>query len=329
MLYKCHSCGSSMVYDPDRKKLVCPYCGTERADMPQGKFTDGKMCPNCGAPLTGTERALVTMCPYCGTWLSIDTNLREADAPKRIQPFSFGKIRARQRILDAFDNVPFLPRGFLADPEGKDIEALYAPFWLYPVQVRGHYEYKAEITLPRGGGRTEHQKYHLSRDGFSQFYGVPVDAMESLEDLTTDAAVGGEGKSLQDFDPVYLSGTSAELPEKPADDAGYRLRAADWACKSAAEKKDGIVGGFTAVKCTSQYEEYSLNPADAQSVLLPVYRYEYSGFGRHKIYIDGNTGNMSGDAPCDKGRVLLHYLIEMVCAGITLAAVVGIVGVLL
>ena len=72
-----------------------------------------------------------------------------------------------------------------------------------------------------------------------------------------------------------------------------------------------------------------LDAGSAQSVLLPVDRYEYNSFGKHKIYIDGHTGKMSGDAPCDKGRVLLHYLIEMVCAGISLAAIVGIVGVLL
>lgn len=44
----------------------------------------------------------------------------------------------------AFDNVPFLPRNFLGDPEGKDIQVVYAPFWLYPASVTGHYEYKAE-----------------------------------------------------------------------------------------------------------------------------------------------------------------------------------------
>ncbi|MEE0954961.1 MAG: hypothetical protein U0L49_03985 [Eubacterium sp.] len=30
MLYKCESCGSSMVYDPDQKRLVCPHCGSHR-----------------------------------------------------------------------------------------------------------------------------------------------------------------------------------------------------------------------------------------------------------------------------------------------------------
>ena len=34
-----------MVYDPEQKKLVCPYCGSSREDMPQGKETDGRICP--------------------------------------------------------------------------------------------------------------------------------------------------------------------------------------------------------------------------------------------------------------------------------------------
>lgn len=161
MTYSCDSCGSSMVYDPEKKKLICPHCGRMRTDMPKGEETDGSVCPACGAPLQGTERALVCQCPYCGTWLSIDPNLRDADAPKKILPFAFSKDQARQRVIDAFDNVPFLPGNFLADPEGKDIQAVYAPFWLYPAFVTRHYEYRAELVLPHGSS-TEHQRYYLS-----------------------------------------------------------------------------------------------------------------------------------------------------------------------
>lgn len=328
MLYKCKSCGSSMVYDPEQKKLVCPYCGSSREDMPKGKETDGRICPNCGAALSGTERALVTVCPYCGTWLSIDPNLHAAGAPKKIMPFAFGKKRARKQVIDAFDNVPFLPSNFLADPEGKDIQALYAPFWLYPAQFQGHYTYKAELTRPHGAS-TEHQKYNLTRDTLAQFNGIPVDAMESLEDSTIDAAVGGDVKGLQDFDPVYLAGTDAVLPEKPAEDPQYQKRAADWAAMSAEAKAESMTQGFSSVTCTNHQGQPALDTAKADSVLLPVYRYEYTGFGKHKIYIDGHSGTMSGDAPCDKGKVMLHYVIEMICAGVALAAIVGIVGVLL
>lgn len=317
-----------MVYDPEQKKLVCPYCGSSREDMPQGKETDGRICPSCGAALSNTERALVTVCPYCGTWLSIDPNLKAADAPRKIMPFAFGKKHARDQVISAFDNVPFLPKNFLADPEGRDIQALYAPFWLYPTEFRGHYTYKAELTLPRGGG-TEHQKYNLTRDTYARFSGIPVDAMESLEDSTIDAAVGGDVKDLEDFDPVYLSGTDAELPEKPARDPQYQQRAVDWAFMSADAKAENFTQGYTSVTQTGHDRQYRLDAAKADPVLLPVYRYEYTGFGKHKIYIDGHSGTMSGDAPCDKKRVMLHYLIEMICAGICLAAIVGIVGVLL
>ncbi len=329
MLYKCDSCGSSMIYDPEQRMLVCPHCGSKRPDMPQGQTTEGQNCPTCGAPLTGTDRALIAQCSYCGTWLSIDPNLENTDAPKKIMPFSFGRKQARRQVLAAFDNIPFLPKNFLADPEGSDIQALYAPFWLYPVQVKGHYEYEAEMTLTYGD-ETEHRKYYLERDALSTFNGIPVDALESLEDLTIDAAVGGDGKNMQDFDPVYLAGTDAVLPEKPADDPRYLQRASSWADMSADAKAESrLTSGFTSAVCASRSVDRDLDAGSAQSVLLPVYRYEYNSFGKHKIYIDGHTGKMSGDAPCDKGRVLLHYLIEMVCAGISLAAIVGIVGVLL
>ena len=154
--------------------------------------------------------------------------------------------------------------------------------------------------------------------------------MESLEDGTIDAAVGGDVKDLQDFDPAYLAGTSATLPEKPKQDPTYQQRAEDWAYMSVdAKEKEGLTDGYTSAKRTDCDRQFILDTEQAQSVLLPVYRYEYKGFGLHKIYIDGHTGSMSGDAPCDRGRVLLHYMIELICAGISLAAIVGIVGVLL
>ena len=129
-----------MVYDPDVRALVCPQCGGLQEKMPSaGGILMKAECPNCGAGFEDAERRLVYQCPYCSSWISVDSNLSAADAPKKITPFSFGRKQAREKIREAFDQIPFLPDSFLSDSEGTDIEALYAPFWRYRFTGTGVY----------------------------------------------------------------------------------------------------------------------------------------------------------------------------------------------
>ncbi len=321
-----------MVYGPEYHALVCPQCGNTSEKMPAGAVSDGKTCAACGAPLQNTENRLVFQCTYCRSWMTIDPNLQDQNAPKKIRPFAFGRKAAREKILDAFDHIPFMPKSFLAEADGEEIEAIYAPFWTYDVSAEGRYEYDAEEQRSYTAGdttHTDHDVYHLYRGVEASFDNVPVDAMESLQDPTIDASVAYRPDDVTDFDPVYLAGTDAFLPEKPAEDEGYRRRAADWAVSSVLAKEDRLTNGYSEVRRTYADVHAHADETNAESTLLPVYRYLYKGFGDHKIYMDGTTGRMSGDAPCDRGRVLAHYLIEAACVLLSSAAVIGILGVLL
>lgn len=80
---------------------------------------------------------------------------------------------------DAFDNIPFLPKEFLADPEGEDIEAVYAPFWIYHTLATGNYEYEAEKRR-EGAGETIVSVYHLQRTFAGRYDYVPVDVKDDL-----------------------------------------------------------------------------------------------------------------------------------------------------
>jgi hypothetical protein len=104
--------------------------------------------------------------------------------------------------------------------------------------------------------------------------------------------------------------------------------AKQWTLEAMDEKEHGLVGSYVALKAKKRERSVRADLDASEGVLLPVYRYEYKGFGNHKIYMNGTSGRMSGDAPCDKGKVLLHYLIEAVCTVVSAAAVIGIVGVL-
>ena len=332
MLYRCDSCGASMVYDPDRHALVCPQCGRTQETMPAAQTASGRgECPNCGAAFEGAERRLVYQCPYCSSWMTVDENLKDPEAPAKITPFSFGKKAAREKIRDAFDRIPFLPDSFLKDPDGKDIEALYAPFWMYEMTGQGDYDYRGERQSSYKHGRTtttNHDVYDIHRSVQAVFHGVPVDAMDSLEDGTIDAALPFDPHLAQDMDPVYLAGTNSYLPDKPKEIGEYQERAKEWALEAMDEKEHGLTGSYVALKNKKRERSVRADLDASEGVLLPVYRYEYKGFGNHKIYMNGTSGRMSGDAPCDKGKVLLHYLIEAVCTVVSAAAVIGIVGVL-
>lgn len=321
-----------MVYDPDRKALVCPQCGREQASMPETGSTGREECPNCGAAFEGASRRLVYQCPYCSSWMTVERNLDSPDSPRSIIPFSFGKKHAREKIQDAFDNIPFLPDSFLKDPDGKDIEALYAPFWVYDVDARGDYHYNGEKqrSVTRGDTTTTHHSvYRIHRGVRARYNSVMVDAMDALEDETIDAALPYDPELLKKMDPVYLSGTDSFLPDKSSQEEEYRGRVRKRVMESMDLRESSLVSGYSPlIEGKKQVDAEPVLSKDG-GVLLPVYRYEYKSFGSHKIYMNGTTGRMSGDAPCDKGKVLLHYILEAVCTVISAAAIVGILGVLL
>lgn len=333
MLYRCDSCGYSMEYDPDKKALVCPQCGRTQKDMPAAQTSSRHgECPTCGAAFEGAENRLVYQCAYCGSWMTVEENFANPCAPKRITPFAFGKKGAREKIRGAFDQIPFLPASFLRDPDGKDIEALYAPFWMYRIDGSGIYHFEGEKQKSTKSGRTTttyHDVFDIQRSVHAVFRQVPVDAMNSLEDDTIDAALPYDSSQSVEMDPVYLSGTNAYLPDKPMEEKEYLIRARNWTLESMDEHEKDLTKGYVGIKTKQHERSVEVDSSRSEGVLLPVYRYTYKGFGSHKIYMNGVSGRMSGDAPCDKGRVLVHYLIESVCTVVSAAAIIGIIGVLL
>ena len=332
MLYSCNSCGASMVYDPERRALVCPQCGSERDSMPEGTSSMKMECPNCGAAFEGAERKLVYQCPYCSSWVSVDANLAAGNAPVKITPFTFGKKAAREKIKDAFDRIPCLPDSLLREQEGNDIDALYAPFWLYTMEGTGRYDYTGEIQNSSHMGLTtvtEHKVYDIHRVINYCYRAIPVDAMDKLDDRTIDAALPYDRSLAKDMDPIYLAGTESFLPDREKDEEGYISRAKKWALESVDDREDSLTTKYKSLKIKNHERTMENNPEKTEGVLLPVYRYEYKGFGTHRIYMNGTTGRMSGNAPCDKKKVVFHYLVEAACTVISAAAIVGMLGVLL
>ena len=332
MLYSCNSCGASMVYDPEKHSLVCPQCGSKRNNMPEGTASMKMECPNCGAAFEDAQKKLVCQCPYCSSWVSLDANLAADNAPVKITPFTFGKKAARKKIKDAFDRIPFLPDSFLKDQEGNDIDALYAPFWLYTMEGTGRYDYTGEIQHSSHMGLTtvtEHKVYDVHRVVDYTYCAIPVDAMDKLDDRTIDAALPYDRSLAKDMDPIYLAGTQACLPDKEKDEEEYISRARQWALESVDDRENTLTSKFESLKVRNHERTMENDPTKTEGVLLPVYRYEYKGFGTHRIYMNGTSGRMSGNAPCDRGKVLFHYLVEAACTVISAAAIVGMLGVLL
>ena len=332
MLYSCNSCGASMVYDPEKHSLVCPQCGSKRNNMPEGTASMKMECPNCGAAFEDAQKKLVCQCPYCSSWVSLDANLAAENAPVKITPFTFGKKAAREKIKDAFDRIPFLPDSFLKDQEGNDIDALYAPFWLYTMEGTGRYDYTGEIQHSSHMGLTtvtEHKVYDVHRVVDYSSCAIPVDAMDKLDDRTIDAALPYDRSLAKDMNPIYLAGTQACLPDKEKDEEEYISRARQWALESVDDRENTLTSKFESLKVRNHERTMENDPTKTEGVLLPVYRYEYKGFGTHRIYMNGTSGRMSGNAPCDRGKVLFHYLVEAACTVISAAAIVGMLGVLL
>ena len=103
---KCPACGAYLVYEPEKDKLVCPFCeaeftqeqadaqqATAQAAEPSG-HTHTYHCASCGAELVTDETTAATFCYYCHNPVTLMDRVTDEFQPDGISLLpSTGKAR--------------------------------------------------------------------------------------------------------------------------------------------------------------------------------------------------------------------------------------------
>ncbi|MBQ7944201.1 MAG: hypothetical protein IJ326_09100 [Lachnospiraceae bacterium] len=301
MLYACKNCGGNIVYEPGRKKLVCPYCDSEESwEIKTG--IDMNICPSCNGRLELGTYTSATKCQFCGNYVIQEERMREDYEPQLIIPFQIAKAEVVELIKKEVEDRRYVPASFLDEKNLKTIEGTYVPFWVYDYDV--HYNYEAigrKIkTWTKGKSVfTETSEYRVVREMDMNFEMIPADASRAMPNDVMDLIEPYTYADIQDFDMKYISGFLSEFYNDGA--MMFEPRATSRTKKDAKTIVGNTIKDYTMV--TPVKDSPNVQRNQIRYALFPVwvYRYRY-GSKEYPLYVNGQTGKVVGEIPFDYGK---------------------------
>lgn len=304
MIYKCVNCGGNVVYSPEKKKMVCPYCDSEDShEVRYVRWEQMTVCPDCNGVIPVQEYTAATRCPYCDNYIVLDERVEGQFLPKRLIPFQLGKETVKQSLREKFKKNVFAPTDFLSEVRLETMEGDYVPFWFFDYDVNADYQGEGRKVRSWTSGNTQYTEtsyYDVRRNLDIHFRNIPVDASIPMPDAIMDLMEPYDYKQLTDFDPKYLSGFMAERYNMPATDLENRARVKMGEDTKALMQQE--LSGYSGIK--EIRNAAGVLREEQNYGMLPVWKYIYRYKGQdYPFYVNGQTGKIVGNAPLSAAKV--------------------------
>lgn len=305
MIFKCRNCGGNVVYEPDKRKMICPHCESEESQVKtEGRNTG--TCPSCGAPLEKGEYGSAGPCPSCGNYLIYDERVSGNYQPDLILPFKISRQRAKEILRQEFGARIFSPSSFLSEAALRSMEGIYVPFWMYDYDADVLYQGEGvKIKTWRSGDTqyTETSHYLVERELGIAFDKIPVDASIAMDDAVMDMMEPYNYSVLEPFEEKYISGFTAEVYNQSSEQ--LKERAESRARQDAQVLLNETLGGYHSIR--TKNSRTSLNQKQAMYALMPVWLYEYRYRNKnYRFYVNGQTGKVIGATPVSAEKTVFY-----------------------
>lgn len=320
----CPGCGANLTYNIEKGRLFCSYCSSDYA--PNDKRLKQRMageqhtgdeqqidakiftCPQCGGEMYTTDVDATAYCSYCGASNVLQSRVEGVDAPQKIIPFTVTKEDCVKTFHQLARKTLYAPREFRSvgssgDGTGSGAEKLrplYVPYRVYDLKLQGNADIPCKATWIDGASRiTEDRMIHCKIKG--DFKDLAYDASAAFDDTLAEQIAPFDMKDGQNFDPVYLAGAYANIPD--VDTETYRQKALEYAAQKSIDALEGK-SVLSEVELT-EYEDGSsladhlpVEEENNYTALLPVW---FMSFRRGKriayAAVNGATGKVYSDIP--------------------------------
>lgn len=348
--YPCGTCGGQLEFHIGQQQLVCPHCGNtqalvestgtveerdlhaaiaalhQRAAEAQQLVSGEKevVCQNCGGHTTFTGTLTSTRCPYCATPIQRDD---VHDAPARISvdgvlPFRLDRKQAEEALVKWVNSRWFAPNEFKTYNRTGAFNSVYCAYFTYDADTTTHYrgERGDDYTVTVGEGdnrRTETRTRWRRVSGrvSNTFDDVTVFANEGLDRRKVRALEPWPTHEVRPFSPEYLAGhltrTYDHDVEECFDEAKERMEREI----ESTVRRD--IGGdhqrIHSLQTTWRGLTY-------KHLLLPIWLLTVIYAGRpFQVMINGVTGEVHGERPWSKAKLITAIVVAIVVIGIALA----------
>ncbi|MEM9071809.1 MAG: zinc ribbon domain-containing protein [Myxococcota bacterium] len=343
--FPCAACGApAMAWDAAAQRMRCPYCGHTAAvqggavgvpaehsvDAAQSQSQTGYgtavrvvQCQTCGATVSFGGADISTHCNFCGSQHVLEQDSqRNVIRPESLVPFAVNTETAKQKFDAWIGSGWFRPSDLKAMAKADGLAGIYIPFWTFDAWVdsqwraeAGYHYYETEVVVENG---TKMQK-QVQKTRWQPAHGhrrdhhddVLVVASRGLPRKLADRLATFDTSQLRPYDPNFLAGWQAEEYAVGLDDAwGHAAQKIESAQRG---KCMNDVPGDThrGLQVQNRYSDKSY-----KHILLPLWisSYQYSGKA-YRFLVNGQTGEVSGEAPTSWIKVALFVLLLVVLIG--------------
>ena len=351
--FSCPSCGAEAQWNPTKKALVCPFCGTvspAQAELTptgetvivehdlvaalrgipdaqrgwQAKKTSVR-CQSCQAISVFDPERVGQRCDFCGSTALVPyEEIKEAFSPESLLPMKLSENQVRDKIRQWYGSRWFAPNKLKNAALTDTVKGLYIPYWTFDAQVHadwtaesGYYYYTTE-TYTDSQGKTQtrqvqHTRWVPSSGSLNHFF----------DDELVPASRGVHAERLRHVEPfptkelvVYNAGfLSGWVVER------YQIDLIA-AAKEAREEMDAAMQRLCAAEVPGDTQRNLEVDSDYSGqtfkhILVPIWLLAYNyGAANFQVVINGYTGAISGAYPKSWVKITLAVLAGLAVAGI-------------
>jgi hypothetical protein len=352
--FSCPTCGGEAQWNPAKKLLVCPFCGTTSPAQAELSATGQEVivehdlaaalrgipdsqrgwqaaktsvkCQSCQAISVFDAARVGQRCDFCGSTALVPyEEIKEAFRPESLLPMKIAETQVRDSIRRWYGSRWFAPNKLKSAALTDTVKGLYIPYWTFDAQVHadwtaesGYYYYVTE-TYTDSQGKTQTRQVQRIR-------WVPsAGALDHFfDDELVPASRGVQEEMLRKIEPFP---TTKELVPY---NAGYL---SGWvveryqidlvaAAKEAREEMDEELERLCAAQVPGDTHRNLEVRSDYSGqtfkhILVPIWLLTYNYGARiFQVVINGYTGVIAGKYPKSWIKITLAMLAGLAVAGL-------------
>ena len=330
--YHCPACGADAHWDPGKRALICPYCGTESPAELQTR--DGAIvivehdlaaalrsapdsargwqaakasarCQSCRAISVFDADKVGRRCDFCGSAQLVPyEQIKDSFRPESLLPLKITEPEARERIRAWYRRQWLAPNNLNARALTDTARGIYLPYWTFDARA------EAQWTAEAG-------TYYFTRENGKQVRRVrwrPAtgELSHAFDDELVPASVGVAPHLLRQIEPFP---TGDLVPYDAGYVAGWTVERYQLDLVSAAARSRQQMEAELRRRCAADVpgDTHRNLVVDARfsdqrfkHILVPIWLLTYTyGAASYQVVINGVTGQTAGTHPWSWIKIVL------------------------
>lgn len=313
---KCPACGAYLVYEPEKDKLVCPFCEAEFTQeqaeaswnaepaAPAQGHTHEYHCASCGAELVTDDTTAATFCYYCHNPVTLMDRVSDEFHPDGMIPFAIDREGAVARFKTYLSKKWFVRREFFSQGSLEKLSGVFYPYWMG--ELSGEGDYQGEGTQVSVASTPKYdiittRYYDIHRSGKIQYRQMMRKALEKCDRKLSDGVHPYRFNALRPFSTALLSGYLAHKRDVSRETAQTDME------QEAQENVKRVMTQGLHYDTLHGSATFRTTEANLRYLLLPAWVLTFRNRQEDAAYyymMNGQTGNVCGKLPIHWGKLL-------------------------